>query len=51
MSTLPSDPEDTMTQVQQPAGGVRMVKVTSAAGINVNSVCYDKTTNNLRALL
>jgi hypothetical protein len=50
-STQPSDPEDTTTQVQQPAGGVRMVKITSVAGINVNSVCHDKTTNNLRALL
>jgi hypothetical protein len=50
-STQPSDSEDTSTQVQQPAGGVRMVKMTSVAGINVNSVCHDKTTNNLRALL
>jgi hypothetical protein len=45
------DPEDIAAQMQQPAGGVRMVKITSVAGINVNSVCHDKTTNNLRALL
>jgi hypothetical protein len=50
-STQSSYPEETATQVQQPAGGVRMVKITSVAGINVNSVCHDKTTNNLRALL
>jgi hypothetical protein len=46
-STPPSDSEDTTTQVQQTTGGVRMVKITSVAGINVNSVCHDKTANKL----